>query len=170
MIPFSLIYIKFFLMHRKTALIFTLFALFYFLPVKSVLTQDKWWKDKKFKNEHLRAKYDLCKRTFKEIGYGFTNGNINYINQYFDEQVYLNIISNDKGYYSPNQAEIIITDFMNYFKIADFKYITSKRFNTYAFVNGKYSYRSGNGKRTLDITISLKYLRDKWYVDQININ
>ena len=102
--------------------------------------------------------------------YGFSISNVNHINQYFDEQVYLNIISTEKGYYSPNQAEIIITEFMDYFNVDEFKFITSKRYNTYAFVNGKYSYRLGNGKRTLDVTISLKYLNNKWYLDQININ
>lgn len=157
-------------MHRKTALIFILFTLVYFAPANKAVSQDKWWKDKNFKNEHLRAKYDLCKKTFKDIGYGFSISNVNHINQYFDEQVYLNIISTEKGYYSPNQAEIIITEFMDYFKVDEFKFITSKRYNTYAFVNGKYYYRLGNGKRTLDVTISLKYLNDKWYLDQININ
>jgi len=157
-------------MLRKTALISALFLFAYFIPCDNAVSQDKWWKEKKYKNENLRSKYDLCKRTFIEIAYGFSNKNINSINQYFDEQIFLNIISTDKGYYSPNQAEIILSDFMNYFNVVEFKYITSKRFNTYAFINGKYSYRLGNGKRILDVTISLKYLNDKWYLDQININ
>ncbi len=52
----------------------------------------------------------------------------------------------------------------------DFKYTRSSRFNSYAFVNGVYTYMIGSGKRDLSVTISLKYRDDKWYVDQININ
>ncbi|MBS1517111.1 MAG: DUF4783 domain-containing protein [Bacteroidetes bacterium] len=157
-------------MPGKTTLFFIFFALICLTHSDSAVSQEKWWKEKNFKNPDLREKYDLCKRTFRDIGNGFSNKNINYINQYFDEQVYLNIISTDRGYYSPNQAEIILTEFMDYFRISEFKYITSKRYNSYAFVNGKYTYRLGNGKRNLDVTISLKYFHDKWFVDQININ
>ncbi|MEO6695044.1 MAG: DUF4783 domain-containing protein [Ignavibacteria bacterium] len=133
-------------------------------------SQDKWWKEKKYKSETSRNKYELCKKTFKDIGFGFASNNINFINLYFDSQVYLNIISNEKGYYSPNQAEIILLDFMEYFTIDNIKYQRSSKFNTYAFVNGVYSYMKGSGKRDLGITISLKYNNNRWFIDQININ
>jgi hypothetical protein len=118
----------------------------------------------------MKVKYELCKKTFKDIGFGFTYRNVNYITPYFDSQVYLNVLSNDKGYYSSTQAEQILLDFMDYFTVKNFRYKRSSRFNTYAFVNGVYTYVIGSGKGDLKVAISLRYYIDKWYVDQISIN
>jgi len=157
-------------MTRKSTLFIPIVIILIFFFHNDSLSQDRWWKDKKYKSEATKTKYELCKKTFKDIGYGFLSNNINFINLYFDSQVYLNIISNEKGYYSPNQAEIILLDFMEYFSIENIKYQRSSKFNTYAFVNGVYTYMIGSGKRNLGITISLKYNNNKWFIDQININ
>jgi len=157
-------------MIKKSTLLFPIVITLILFFNNDTFSQDKWWKEKKYKNEATRTKYELCKKTFKDIGYGFLSKNINFINLYFDSQVYLNIITNEKGYYSPNQAEIILLDFMEYFTIDNIKYQRSSKFNTYAFVNGVYTYIIGSGKRSLGVTISLKYSNGKWLIDQININ
>ena len=157
-------------MLKRSTLFITLTVLLFLSLNKESISQDKWWKNKRYKNEYTRIKYELCKKTFKDIGYGFLYKNINSITPYFDTQVYLNIVSNEKGYYSSSQAELILQDFMEYFTVQNFKYLRSSRFSTYAFVNGVYSYMKGSGRRDLGVTISIKYYDDKWYVDQININ
>lgn len=157
-------------MSRNTALFLSLVFVVSFFSWNNSFSQDKWWKEKKYKSESAKIKYDLCKKTFKDIANGFLYGNVNYINAYFDSQVYLNVISNEKGYYSSSQAELILSDFMEYFTVESFRYKRSSTFNTYAFVNGIYSYRIGSGKRQLNATISLKYYNGNWYIDQINLN
>ena len=157
-------------MYKRTTLFVSILILFGFISGKNLFSQDKWWKDKKYKSDYMRVKYDLCKKTFKDIGNGFTYNNVNNIIQYFDSQVYLNVISNDKGYYSAAQAEQILLDFMEYFTISSFKYIRSSRFNTYAFVNGIYTYNIGSGKRNLKVAISLRYYNKIWYIDQISVD
>ncbi|MBK8550051.1 MAG: DUF4783 domain-containing protein [Ignavibacteria bacterium] len=156
-------------MYKRTALLFSLVIIFGFISGKDSFSQDKWWKEKKYKSESMRIKYDLCKKTFKDIGNGFQYKNVNNITPYFDTQVYLNMYSSDKGYYSAAQAEQILLDFMDYFTVSNFKYIRSNRFNTYAFVNGIYTYNIGSGKKDLKVAISLKYHNYKWYVDQISV-
>jgi len=156
-------------MYTRTTLFLSLLILFGLFFGNNLLSQDKWWKEKKYKNEQMKVKYDLCKKTFKDIGNGFTYKNVNNIIPYFDSQVYLNILSNDKGYYSSVQAEQILLDFMDYFTISNFKYIRSSRYNTYAFVNGIYSYNIGSGKKNLKVAISLRYYNKNWYIDQISI-
>lgn len=157
-------------MIKKTTLLFPIVITLIFFFSNDSFSQDKWWKEKKYKSEASRNKYELCKKTFKDIGYGFMTNNMNFINLYFDSQVYLNIISNEKGYYSPNQAEIILLDFMEYFTIENIRFQRSNKFNTYAFVNGIYTYMKGSGKRELGVTISLKYNNNRWLIDQITIN
>jgi hypothetical protein len=150
----------------RTLLIFSVF----FILVSNLAAQDGWWKDKKYKDEKTKTKYSLCKKTFKDIATGFNTQNINRINSYFGSEVYLNIISFEKGYYSPNQAELILSDFMEYFKISSFKYKHSYLKNSFAFALGKYVYDRGSGKRELNASVSLKYKDDVWIIDQISLN
>ena len=150
--------------------IFILIFAFCIIAGKNVNAQDDWWKDKRFKDDGQKAKYSLCKKTFKNISEGFNYQNINDINVYFGSEVYLNIISNERGYYSSNQAELILTDFMEYFKVVSFKYKHSYLKNSFAFAFGKYIYDRGSGKRELNASISLKYIDDVWIIDQISIN
>ena len=132
--------------------------------------QDGWWQDKKYRDEKVRIKYFLCKKSFEDILKGFNNRNINFINLYFDSEVYLNIISKDRGYYSSDQAELILLDFLDYFKPYAFGYSTSHRKSKYAFALGSCNYNVGMGKRKLKLSVSLKYRGKKWLIDQININ
>jgi len=150
--------------------IFILIFAFCIIAGKNVNAQDDWWKDKRFKDDGQKAKYSLCKKTFKNISEGFNYQNINDINVYFGSEVYLNIISNERCYYSSNQAELILTDFMEYFKVVSFKYKHSYLKNSFAFAIGKYIYDRGSGKRELNASISLKYIDDVWIIDQISIN
>jgi hypothetical protein len=156
-------------MIRKAILISSFAITLFFLLNGISHSQDKWWKNKKYTNEEARIKHELCKKTFKDIGYGFLYNNINYISPYFESQVYLNVVSNDKGYYSSDQSGLILSDFMDYFKVESFGYYNSNKFNSYAFANGTYSYLSGSKKLDLAVTISLKYYNKKWFVDQITI-
>lgn len=157
-------------MRRLPTLIIIPTVILCFIASKDLFSQDKWWKDKKYKSESLRIKYDLCKKTFVDIGSGLSYRNVNSISSYFDSQVYLNIIGNEKGYYSHGQAELILQNFMDYFTVENFKYTRSSRFNTYSFANGIYSYLVGSGKKSLKVAVSLKYTGDTWLVDQISIN
>lgn len=157
-------------MKGKLVYIFGFFVLFFLFNAGDSHSQDDWWKDKNYKNEKTRIKYHLCKNAFKDIAFGFSNQNINYINLYFGTQVYLNIISEEKGYYSANQTELILVDFMEYFGIFSVKYLRSHHKNSYAFAIGKCYYNRGGGKRELSISVALKYRNKKWIIDQININ
>ncbi|MBI5404397.1 MAG: DUF4783 domain-containing protein [Ignavibacteriae bacterium] len=142
----------------------------FFIVYANLNAQDDWWKDKKYKDEKTKAKYALCKKTFKDIASGFNTQNVNKINAFFGSEVYLNIISNEKGYYSPNQAELILSDFMDYFRVVSFKYKHSYFKSTFAFALGKYVYDRGSGKRELSASVSLKYKDEKWIIDQISLN
>jgi len=147
----------------------TLLVAFIFMS-NSAFSQEDWWKDKKYKTEEAKKKYELCKKTFKEISVGFSASSINTISRYFGSEVFLDVLGTEKGYYTSGQAEYIVSDFMDYFKVISVKYIRSYHNNSYAFVMGKYFYNLGSGKREIKLSISLKFRDDNWYIDQINLN
>lgn len=155
----------------KLSLQTTIFLiLFYFLSApQEIYSQDSWWPDRKYRNEQTRIKYFLCKKAFEDIAKGFATSNINFVNLYFDSEVYVNLISVEKGYYSSNQAELILIEFMNYFPVNRVRYTRSHRNVKYAFAIGTYRYNRGGGNTELTFSISLKYKNNKWLVDQINI-
>lgn len=144
--------------------------IFMFTVSADSYSQDGWWKEKKFKSEKAQKKYDLCKKTFKEISNGFSYGSISLISKYFNGEIFLDVLGNEKGYYSTGQAEYIISDFLDYYKVTKVRLINSFYKNSYAFVMGKYTYDIGSGKRELKLSVSLKYQNDTWYIDQINLN
>jgi hypothetical protein len=150
--------------------IFILAVLVIVFSTGKSFSQDDWWKEKKFKDAKTKIKFDDCKRTFKEISGGFNYYNISSINKYFGEQVFLNIIGSEKGYYSRAQAEIILDDFMSYFTIMSFKYKRSYYKNSFAFAVGMYKYDIGSGTRDLEVSISLRWEEGSWVIDQIIIN
>jgi hypothetical protein len=155
---------------RLSTLIALLLFAFISLSAGNSVSQAKWWKDKKYKNEAARAKYELCKRTFEEVEKGLSYFNTSYISQYFSSLVYLDIFGNEKGFYSPSQAEIILSNFMDNFPVQDFSYKSSSRYNNYASAKGPYEFRKGNTRGSFSGTVSLKYKDKQWFVDQIIIN
>ncbi len=154
----------------RLSLITTLVPLALLLLAGNAISQDKWWKDKKFKNEGQRAKYELCKKTFTDVSNGFNYGNEGSISQHVSSLIYLNIFGNEMGFYNISQAEAILTAFMDNFPIERFEYSSSTRYNNYASAIGTYEYRKGSIKSSFSATVSLKYKDREWYVDQIVIN
>lgn len=156
-------------MTRKIILPFSIAITLLFIFNSNAVSQDKWWKEKRYKNDAARQKHDLCKKTFKDIRYGFQNKNVNFITPYFDSQVYLNFVSGEDGYYSSNQAELLLVNFMEFYTVDTIKFVKSNKYNSYAYANGIYTYYIGSRKFDLKMTISLKYNYTKWIIDQIKI-
>ena len=113
-----------------SSLIVTFCLVFIFFDAQDSTSQDKWWKDKKYKNESTRTKYEQCKKTFVDVGNGLSYSNIGQISQYFSSLIFLDVFGNEKGFYSPSQTEIILTTFMDNFTIESFRYKSSSRYSS----------------------------------------
>lgn len=147
-------------------LIITILSLFF---ISFSYSQPKWWVDKKYKNERQKVIYTDCKLTFESIADGFNRGDLSRITKNFDAQVYLDLLSVDKGYYSANQAEIILQDFLNYYTIDNFYYTGSHAKSDFAFAIGYYIYYKGSSRVKLNASVSLYYKEESWYIDQISL-
>jgi hypothetical protein len=136
----------------------------------NVNSQDNWWKDKKYKSEDVRIKYSKCKKVFLDIQDGLNYSNVYSIIPYFETEVYLNITSEDKGYYSYDQAKNILDNFLSNYPVSSFKWRNSSKSDNYAFASGKFKYKKNGYINGFDISISLNYIDDIWLIDQIIIN
>jgi hypothetical protein len=140
---------------------------FCFILSVNVYSQDNWWK---YKTELKRQKFANCKKTFVNIGNGFNYANVYEITPYFGTEVYLSILSDQKGYYSPDQTKFILDNFLMNNSVNSFKWRNSNRSENYAFATGKYKYNKNGFIDTYDVSVSLKYVNDSWIIDQIIIN
>ncbi len=158
-------------MNYKRYLMFFCFFLLFTLVVSEVShSQDNWWREKKYKTEAKRQKFANCKKVFLDIAEGINYSNIYIIIPYFGTDVYLNIMNDDKGYYSPEQTKYILDNFFTNNPINSFKWKISSRSENYAFASGKYKYNKDGFINSYDCSVSLKYINDIWIIDQIIIN
>lgn len=150
-------------------LFLSILLIFFFLTGK-IYSQYDWWKDKKYRSKEQQLKFDNCKYTFVNIADGFMYSNVSYITPYFQNEVYISIKNEDKGYYSRDQARYIIEEFLGKYSPDSFKWKNSTRSEIYAFANGKYVYKKDGYQNKLFISVSLKYLNELWLIDQIIVN
>jgi len=149
---------------------FLLVVLCSLFAVNSLYSQDNWWKDKRYKSEVLRVKYAQCKKVFVNIGDGINYSNVYEVIPYFGTEVYLNILDDEKGYYSPDQTKFILENFFSNNPVSSFKWRMSSRSENYAFASGKYKFRKNGYINSYELSVSLKYSNDLWLIDQIIIN
>lgn len=133
-------------------------------------SQDSWWKDKKYKSEEKRVKFNNCKLTFLSIADGLMYNNVTYISSFFQNEIYLSTEDSEKGYYNREQSAYIIESFFTSYPVSSFKWKNSSRSEKYAFALGKYKYKKGGFISTYTISVSLKYVNDLWLIDQIIVN
>lgn len=160
-------------MHKSTnfTLSFVVFILsLHFSFNQDVFSQDTWWKNKKYSSESKRQKFAECKKVFLDISDGINYSNVYMIIPYFGSEVYLNFIDNEKGYYSPDQSKFILDNFLSNYPAYSFKWKVSTASNNYAFALGKHKYKKNGYINKFDVSVSLKYLDDKWLIDQIIVN
>lgn len=144
--------------------------IFYFVLSGNSFGQDSWWKDKKYKTEAKKQKFAGCKKVFIAIGEGINYSNVYSVIPYFGTEVYLNILNDERGYYSPDQTKYILENFFTNNPVYTFKWRMSSRSENYAFASGKYKYSKNGYINNYNLSVSLKYANEKWLIDQIIIN
>lgn len=149
-------------------LILVLFV--FLLSSGKAIAQDNWWKDKKYKSEEKQKKFNDCKLAFVNIADGLMYANVTYVSPYFQSEIYLNILNNEKGYYNREQSAYIIENFLSTYPVSSFKWRNSSRSERYAFALGKYKYKKSGFINTFTISVSLKYVNDLWLIDQVIVN
>jgi hypothetical protein len=150
--------------------LFLLLIIFSFVFSGSLSAQDSWWKEKKYKSEAKRTKFANCRKVFVNIANGINYSNVFDVISYFGSEVYLNTLDEEKGYYSPEQARLILENFFGNSPVSSFKWRLSSRSENYAFASGHYKYQKNGFINTYDLSVSLKYSNELWLIDQIIIN
>lgn len=140
------------------------------LQTGNSFAQDSWWKNKKYKSESKRVKFNNCKKTFVIVGDGISYSNSYVIKGYMSSEIYINISDNENGYFSSDQSQLILENFFTNNIVSSFKWKSSSAADIYAFATGKYKYKRNGFINYYTLSISLKYINNVWLIDQIIIN
>ena len=98
-----------------------------------------------------------------------SSGNILFLKSHLAPKTYLNLFTGVNGYYSSEQAFLILESFFASYKPISFSF-SSRNFsirNPYGF--GPYTYKRRGHQGSAEIFLSLAMVRNKWKFNQITI-
>lgn len=98
-----------------------------------------------------------------------SSGNIRYLRPHLGQKVYLNLFTGINGYYSGEQAFLILESLFSTYQPISFSF-SSRNFsirNPYGF--GPLTYEHRGKRETAEMFLSLANVRGKWVINQITI-
>ena len=106
---------------------------------------------------------------FQNVEHGLQNNAVNKFNKELGEIVSMTISSGDHGYYSANQAVLVLAGFFSEHRPVSFKFsrIHEKGFAPYA--TGRFIYVQKGIQKSAQVYVSLTQLNSQWVISQFNI-
>ncbi|MBE0645309.1 MAG: DUF4783 domain-containing protein [Bacteroidetes bacterium] len=98
-----------------------------------------------------------------------SSGNIRYLRPHLGQKIYLNLFTGINGYYSSEQAFLILESLFSTYQPISFSF-SSRNFsirNPYGF--GPLTYEHRGKRETAEMFLSLANVRGKWVINQITI-
>ncbi len=98
-----------------------------------------------------------------------SSGNIRFLEARLGHKVYLNLFTGINGYYSSEQAYLILESFFSTYTPISFSY-SSRNFsirNPYGF--GPFTYERRGRRGNAEMFVSLALVNDRWVINQITI-
>jgi len=98
-----------------------------------------------------------------------SSGNIRFLESRLGHKVYLNLFTGINGYYSSEQAYLILESFFSTYTPISFSY-SSRNFsirNPYGF--GPFTYERRGRRGNAEMFVSLALVNDRWVINQITI-
>jgi hypothetical protein len=89
--------------------------------------------------------------------------------QYFAEQVYLNLQSEEEGYYSANQASLVLEHYLSGRKFLNFHFTTTREQGSSAYATGGGTVMIRGVAEIIQLYVSFSLRGGQWVVTQFNI-
>ncbi len=106
---------------------------------------------------------------FRDVEKGIIEGDAGLISKYFARQLSMSIPGNDPGYYSSNQAQFILQNFLNLHHTIRFHLTTTSSDDEYPFATGGGSFHDRGSVVRMQVYLSLMRQGDRWIITQFNI-
>ncbi len=104
-----------------------------------------------------------------EIEHGLLSGDVQSFSKYFSAQVYLSLRGGESGYFSANQAYLIVENFFSSRRTVTFKFSTVKTDDPMPYATGGGSFFERGTIHSLQVYVALAKNRDRWVITQFNV-
>jgi len=104
----------------------------------------------------------------EEIERGITRGEVKIFSLHFARQLSVNIRDGESGYFSANQAFVLLQNFFGARQAVRFKFTTFGETGTIPFATGGGSVTFRGNRETIQIYVSFRRSGDRWRITQFN--
>jgi hypothetical protein len=106
---------------------------------------------------------------FRSVERGFNDGNVGTISQHFSPQVYVSLPNGEKGYYSVNQASIILQNYLSGRRIQSLSLQQSGGSETAPYASGQGRSEVRGTVENIQVYVSLSKVSNQWMITQLAI-
>lgn len=111
-----------------------------------------------------------AEEAFAKIEEGFIKGDVNKLEPYLKDKVFISLFTGTAGYFSRNHAVSLLDDFFTYHKTSGFNYVSTITDSETPFASGKFKYFYKAILKNSNVFISLKKHKENWIISQITID
>ncbi|MFZ1978835.1 MAG: DUF4783 domain-containing protein [Bacteroidota bacterium] len=113
--------------------------------------------------------YAEAESLFQKIKDGIQHGSVSEFSQFFGSIVYVTLLTRESDYFSPNQAEGILSNFFSTHKSTSFSFSRVKSHTRSPYATGRFVYVEKGKQESIQIYVLLNLHRNKWIITQFNI-
>ncbi len=106
---------------------------------------------------------------FSNVQKGFSSGSIGLLSRHLGPQVYVNLRGGESGYYSGNQASIVLENYVRSQKIVSFTFTTIGESESNPYATGSAGFNVRGSREYAQVYVSLSLVGNRWVISQINI-
>jgi hypothetical protein len=104
-----------------------------------------------------------------EIEQGIAAGNASFITKYFTKQVYLRVRGMEEGYYSANHAASIVQNFLNTYRVINFRLTTVGGSDATRYATGGGTFFFRGQREVFQVYVSISYVEGQWVITQFSL-
>jgi hypothetical protein len=106
---------------------------------------------------------------FQKIEKGIQNGSVSEFSRFFGNIVYVTLLTRESDYFSPGQAEGILSNFFSTHKSVSFSFSLEKSRSRSFYATGRYMFVEKGKQESVQIYVLLNLRGNKWVITQFNI-
>jgi Domain of unknown function (DUF4783) len=113
--------------------------------------------------------YAEAETLFQKIELGIQHASVSEFSQFFGSIIYVTLLTRESNYFSPNQAEGILSNFFSTHKSASFSFTREKSHARSPYATGRYVFIEKGKQESVQIYVLLSLHGSKWIITQFNI-
>ncbi|MGD0591159.1 MAG: DUF4783 domain-containing protein [Bacteroidota bacterium] len=118
---------------------------------------------------HPTVQHSPITEIFQNVEYGLQNNAVGKFKKELGEIVSMTISSGDHGYYSANQAVLVLVGYFSERRLVSFKFSRLQEKDSAPYATGRFIYVQKGMQKSAQVYVSLTRQDSQWVISQFNI-